>query len=255
MSEAIDSKICELRLELNHQKEANTALGLELVQSEETFIKLQAEQQKQEATHQDLRVLKTGMLKQDNDTVNDTKFVEVEIELDRLKAMNKDDTNAQLEKQITFEKLLSQYEKAFTQKLNELETIASENDTTKRHLANLELAFSDVHQKYERAKQILEGFRTNEEMLQHSLVNSSDTVKKNEEKYESLKAHAKAQLERSNKELHGYRQKHQFEVTKMSTIIKRLEIKNASLVKALDQKSTECEELAALCNELTGRVD
>lgn len=234
MTQPTDCQISELQSELNQQKQAYAALEMEL--------------QKQES----------GKRNQENDTANDSKYLALEKELDTLKAKHKEDTdriNSLAEQHSTFEKLLSEYVKAFNQALNEVETITVENDTTKRHLANLESAFSDVHQKYERAKQIIEGFRTNEEMLQHSLINSTETVKKSGEKYDSLKAHAKAQIERSNKELLGYRDKHQTEVIKLSTIIKRLEIKNASFEKALDQKTTECAELAALCNEVTGRID
>lgn len=40
---------------------------------------------------------------------------------------------------------------------------------------------------------------------------------------------------------------------KQGAITKRLEIKIAALENALEQKNRECEELAALCDEVTGK--
>lgn len=40
---------------------------------------------------------------------------------------------------------------------------------------------------------------------------------------------------------------------KLKAIIRRLEIKCASLRESLDLKSKECEELSALCDQITGR--
>ena len=49
--------------------------------------------------------------------------------------------------------------------------------------------------------------------------------------------------------------KSQFEAleVKQNAIIKRLEIKTAALENALEQKTKECAELAALCDEVTGK--
>lgn len=58
---------------------------------------------------------------------------------------------------------------------------------------------------------------------------------------------------RSNRELALARDKFQHEITKLATNIKRLEIKNASLNTALEQKIKECTAYASLCEEITGR--
>lgn len=49
--------------------------------------------------------------------------------------------------------------------------------------------------------------------------------------------------------------KSQFEALelKQNAIIKRLEIKAAALQNSLEQKTKECAELAALCDEVTGK--
>lgn len=50
------------------------------------------------------------------------------------------------------------------------------------------------------------------------------------------------------------RESYETEIIKLNTIIKRLDIKNDSLVEALDQKIKECTSMAALFDEMTGKV-
>lgn len=71
-----------------------------------------------------------------------------------------------------------------------------EADTLKGHLAAMEMAFSDLVQKYERCKTIVQGYKQNEDTLREHVQMLEETLQKNEEKYEALKAHAKSQLER-----------------------------------------------------------
>lgn len=41
---------------------------------------------------------------------------------------------------------MDEYEKTISQQVSETEKLKKEHDTAKRHLATLEIAFSDVHQ-------------------------------------------------------------------------------------------------------------
>lgn len=59
---------------------------------------------------------------------------------------------------------------------------------------------------------------------------------------------------RSNKEIIQTRDTYEAEITKLTTIIKRQDIKNKSLVEALDQKIKECSSMAALFDEMTGKI-
>lgn len=94
----------------------------------------------------------------------------------------------------------------------------------------------------------------NEETLRQNLTLYEEILHKNEEKYEALKAHARAQLEKSSKEFVATREAYESEITKLNTIVKRLDIKNESIMVALDQKVKECTSMAALLDEMTGKV-
>lgn len=50
------------------------------------------------------------------------------------------------------------------------------------------------------------------------------------------------------------REHYESELIKLNAIIKRQDIKNASLVESLEQKTKECSALSELCEEVTGRV-
>lgn len=156
---------------------------------------------------------------------------------------------------VNLKQTLEEYQKTIDMQFAELDKLRSEHDIAKRHLATLEVAFADVHQKYERSKSIITGYKNNEETLSETLAMASEEVRKSVEKYESLKAHAKAQIEKSNRELAQAREKYQHEIHKLAANIKRLEIKNASLNVALEQKTKECAQYAALCEEITARSE
>ncbi|KAH1023171.1 hypothetical protein HUJ04_012427 [Dendroctonus ponderosae] len=152
-----------------------------------------------------------------------------------------------------YQKLLSDYEKTISSQCTELEKLKQEHETTSRHFATLELAFSDVLQKYDRSKMIVAGFKSNEDALTQNLQIAEEKLKQNEAKYESLKTYAKSQIEKCNVEILNVRDKYEFESSKLRALIKRLEIKCSSLETSLNQKTEECDQLSALCDDITGK--
>jgi transforming acidic coiled-coil-containing protein 3 len=56
--------------------------------------------------------------------------------------------------------------------------------------------FFYCYRKYERSKAVIEGLKKNEEVLRASLAEYESTIRKQEQKYDMLKSHAMAQLER-----------------------------------------------------------
>ncbi|XP_018566410.1 transforming acidic coiled-coil-containing protein 1-like [Anoplophora glabripennis] len=155
--------------------------------------------------------------------------------------------------ELNCQKIMEKYEKTIVTCLADYQKLREEHETTTRHLANIELVFSDLHQKYERTKALLEGFKSNEDTLNAALQASEKTIKLNEERYEALKAHAREQIEKSNKEILKLWNKYETDVNKLKTLIKRFEIKCGSLEISLQQKTEECAALATLCDEVTGK--
>lgn len=53
-----------------------------------------------------------------------------------------------------------------------------------------------IFRKYERCKVIIEGYKNNEDTFQNAIDQYEAAIKKQDEKYQSLKAHAMAQIEK-----------------------------------------------------------
>lgn len=154
----------------------------------------------------------------------------------------------------TISRLVAEKEQEKQNHEKEVKKVVKEKDTMQVHLENIEIAFSDVHQKYERSKQVIQGFKTNEEVLKASLTDYSTTLTKQEDKYDKLKAHAMSQLESANQELDSLRRSQQLEISKLKAMLKKSDVKITSLEESLEQKTKENSELVGICDELIGNV-
>ncbi|XP_018578896.1 transforming acidic coiled-coil-containing protein 2-like isoform X2 [Anoplophora glabripennis] len=246
----------DLKLQLNAIQQAKASLELEIRQKEEVIIKTQAEALKNEQTYkQEIKQLREK-LKENSKLIEKDGSKELEDQLKEAKAREAKavaELNQRTKDDLNYQKIMEEYENTIATRFADYQKLKEEHETATRHLANIELAFSDVHQKYERTKALLEGFKSNEETLNGALQVSERTLKQHEERYESLKAHAKGQIEKSNKEILMLRDKYEMDINKLKAIIKRLEIKCSSLEVSLQQKTEECAALSALCDEVTGK--
>ncbi|XP_046385231.1 transforming acidic coiled-coil-containing protein 3 isoform X2 [Ischnura elegans] len=136
----------------------------------------------------------------------------------------------------------------------ERESLKRERDEALTHLNNVEQAFSDVHRKYERSKAAIEGFRANEDTLKASIAECQANLRKQEQRYDVLRSHAEAQLEGANQELESVRRSQQLEITKLRAMLKKTELRAASLEETVEQKEKENQELVAICDELIGKL-
>ena len=128
-----------------------------------------------------------------------------------------------------FRKVLQEYEKTISEMYSdrerervcmeiEKEKLARERDQTLEDLMSAERAFSDVHRwesqlfvynfsiyfyvksnsfflrKYERTKEIITGFKKNEDDLKKTVSDLANKVQKGEERFEILKSHAEEKL-------------------------------------------------------------
>ncbi|KAG8231238.1 hypothetical protein J437_LFUL005912, partial [Ladona fulva] len=154
----------------------------------------------------------------------------------------------------TISRVVAEKEQAKQKWEIEQENLKRERDEALTHLNNVEQAFSDVHRKYERSKTAIEGFKRNEEALTASVAECQANLRKQEQRYEVLKSHAEAQLESANQELESVRRAQQLEITKLRAMLKKTELRLASLEETVEQKEKENQELVAICDELIGKL-
>merc|ERR1712241_421405 len=101
-----------------------------------------------------------------------------------------------------FEKTIGQLieDKQRSQVVNEIEKerILNERNQILEDLQAVERAFNDLHRKYERTKEVVAGFKANEDTLKSTVEDLSSRYKKGEERYEVLKTHAETKLNEAN---------------------------------------------------------
>lgn len=198
--------------------------------------------------------------KQPEDNVSE-KLSAMETEAERLRKQVAE--NNEQKKQLTM--IMEEYEKTISQVVTmreddrkkfetEKEQLASERDEAVQHLRNMEIAFNDVHQKYEKCKEVIEAFKHNETQYKLSLAENKKTIMQQEENYQKLKDHASQKLEAANNEIAEMTKAHQVEVAKLSAMNRKMEIHLKTLEESLEQKKREVIELTKICDELITKV-
>ncbi|XP_061722050.1 uncharacterized protein LOC133528620 [Cydia pomonella] len=154
----------------------------------------------------------------------------------------------------TIASLISETEqdkKRFAEERNQL---IRDRDEQTAHLASMEVSFNDLHSKYEKSKQVILGYKTNEEAYIKSIQEFEENLAKMHTNYELLKQHATSKLNHANQELEKINKAHEGEILKFNAMLKRKEVHITSLEESLAQKTKANEELTAICDELINKV-
>ncbi|XP_037603039.1 transforming acidic coiled-coil-containing protein 3 [Sebastes umbrosus] len=131
--------------------------------------------------------------------------------------------------------------------LLEKEQVASDLNTMER-------SFSDLFKRLEKYKDVVEGYKKNEGTLKACAQDYLARIKKEEQRYQTLKAHAEEKICQANEGIAEVRSKNKSEVSALQVQLRREQMKVQSLEKSLDQKVKEAEELTKLCDELISNV-
>lgn len=131
--------------------------------------------------------------------------------------------------------------------LLEKEQVASDLNTMER-------SFSDLFKRLEKYKEVVEGYKKNEATLKACAQDYLARIKKEEQRYQTLKAHAEEKIGHANAEIAEVRSKNKAEISGLQAQLRREQLKVQSLEKSLDQKVKEAEELTKLCDELITNV-
>ncbi|KAK9964236.1 hypothetical protein ABG768_005428 [Culter alburnus] len=161
--------------------------------------------------------------------------------------------------------IVSEYEATITQITDEhkqkedlakieLERVLQEKDQMSKDLNEMERSFSSVVKRLDRCKEVIEGFKKNEETLKQYAQNCMDRLQKEEKRYQALKAHAEEKLDQANKAIAEVRSKQGAEMATLQVQLRREQLKVQSLEKDLEQKAKEVKDVTELCDELLLKV-
>ncbi|XP_063627773.1 uncharacterized protein LOC134799319 [Cydia splendana] len=154
----------------------------------------------------------------------------------------------------TIASLISETEQDKKRFAEERSQLIRDRDEQTAHLASMEVSFNDLHSKYEKSKQVILGYKTNEEAYKKSIQEFEENLAKMHTNYELLKQHATSKLNHANQELEKINKAHEGEILKFNAMLKRKEVHITSLEESLTQKTKANEELTAICDELINKV-
>lgn len=103
---------------------------------------------------------------------------------------------------------MTNYEKMISSALISVENEKQEKELAQNHLARLEIAFHDLVEKYERAKQIISGFQQNESVLLKHIEDFEDDLCRLKDRYIQFKSYALKNLNDANATIKSLKNEH-----------------------------------------------
>ncbi|KAG8591211.1 hypothetical protein GDO81_000088 [Engystomops pustulosus] len=163
-------------------------------------------------------------------------------------------------------KIIAEFESTITQMLEdsqrqkelaklEIQKVIQEKQQVQVDLNSMEKSFSEMFKRFEKQKDVLEGYRKNEEALKKCVEDYLARIKKEEQRYQALKAHAEEKLNRANEEIAQVRSKAKAEATALQATLRKEQMKIQSLERSIEQKTKENEELTIICDDLILKME
>jgi len=136
-----------------------------------------------------------------------------------------------------------------------LDRILNEKEDIVRDHKNVERAFGDLTDKYERARNIVPGLKICEDKLKESVDELSARYDAEEKNYSNTKIEAENKLVKAEDTLENNKKAKSMEIAKLTAQLRKTEMSISSLEKEIDQKNQENRELATMCDDLLARLE
>ncbi|XP_064916425.1 transforming acidic coiled-coil-containing protein 3 isoform X1 [Columba livia] len=146
----------------------------------------------------------------------------------------------------------AQKQKEFSKK--EMQRMVEEKQQVISDLNSMEKSFSELFKRFEKQKEVLEGYRKNEEALKKCAEEYLARIKKEEQRYQALKAHAEEKLHQANEEIAQVRNKAKAETAALQASLRKEQMRIQSLETSLEQKTKENDELTKICDDLISKL-
>ncbi|XP_056345998.1 transforming acidic coiled-coil-containing protein 3 isoform X2 [Oenanthe melanoleuca] len=132
----------------------------------------------------------------------------------------------------------------------DIQKLMEEKQQALSDLNSMEKAFSDLFKRFEKQKDALVGYHKNEEVLKKCAEDFWARIKKEEQRYQALKAHAEEKLEQTNETIAQVRSKADAETAALQATLRKEQMRTQSLERSLEQKTKEIDELTKICDDL-----
>ncbi|XP_032843293.2 transforming acidic coiled-coil-containing protein 3 isoform X2 [Tyto alba] len=137
----------------------------------------------------------------------------------------------------------------------EMQRMIEEKQQIASDLNSMEKSFSELFKRFEKQKEVLEGYRKNEEALKKCAEEYLARIKKEEQRYRALKAHAEEKLHQANEEIAQVRSKAKSETAALQASLRKEQMRIQSLERSLEQKTKENDELTKICDDLILKME
>uniref|UniRef100_A0A673VVS6 Serine-rich adhesin for platelets-like n=1 Tax=Salmo trutta TaxID=8032 RepID=A0A673VVS6_SALTR len=162
-------------------------------------------------------------------------------------------------------RIVAEYEKTIAQMIDDeqkdkslshhtIQQLVVEKDQALSDLNSVEKSLAELFRRYEKLKDVLEGYRKNEEVLKKCAQEYLSRVRKEEQRYQALKIHAEEKLDKANSDIAQVRMKSRQETAAYQASLRKETMKVDSLERTLEQKNKEIEELTKICDELIAKM-
>uniref|UniRef100_A0A452EFA7 Transforming acidic coiled-coil containing protein 3 n=1 Tax=Capra hircus TaxID=9925 RepID=A0A452EFA7_CAPHI len=136
----------------------------------------------------------------------------------------------------------------------EMQKVLKERAQLTADLHSMEKSFSDLFKRFEKQKEVIEGYRTNEESLKKCVEDYIERVEKEAQKYQALKAQAEEKLQQASEEIAQVRSKAQTDALALQAVLRKEQMRVHSLEKVVEQKTKENDELTRICDDLISKM-
>ena len=150
----------------------------------------------------------------------------------------------------TINELLSSREKSRVYHEIEKERISHEKSQLVEDLLSAENSYKDVKGKYERSRDLIIRYKTDEDNLKIILNDRMDKLREKEQRFDRLKCHAEDKVQQANDAIQQIQTNGEVEMARLATMLRKSELKVETLDQTMRQKSEESRELAQMCDEL-----
>ncbi|XP_068799688.1 transforming acidic coiled-coil-containing protein 3 isoform X5 [Struthio camelus] len=137
----------------------------------------------------------------------------------------------------------------------EMQRMVEEKQQVISDLNSMEKSFSELFKRFEKQKEVLEGYRKNEEALKKCAEDYLARIKKEEQRYQALKAHAEEKLHQANEEIAQVRSRAKSETAALQASLRKEQMRIQSLERSLEQKTKENDELTKICDDLILKME
>ncbi|XP_066549800.1 transforming acidic coiled-coil-containing protein 2 isoform X3 [Amia ocellicauda] len=166
---------------------------------------------------------------------------------------------------VEMRRIVAEYEKTIAQMIEDeqrekslshhtIQQLIVEKEQALADLNSVEKSLADLFRRYEKMKDVLDGFRKNEEVLKKCAQEYLTRVRKEEQRYQALKIHAEEKLDKANSDIAQVRAKAKQEQAAYQASLRKEQMRVESLERTLEQKNKEIEELTKICDELISKM-